>query len=360
MDHIERLVSLANVWCAVEFLHPYLAYRRDIDWDLALVHALPKVLAADTTETFAYAVRVMLDVLGDPVSRVQALKPENRTPAPDAPPLSCETDDEVLVVSFGDVGEWDTVVKELRALQSRLAQTRGIVFDMRGSPNADFCVNFSGLDRKLSTTLIAGPGQRSRVHAGLVPQGIATSGGYYSALQTADGNVFMPHEDARDVPCVFIVDREPNAPAVALALQRAGTAAIMVEGEADDGAFVRRRLIDIGDGLQAQLRVSEIVYRDGCGGFEPDLSLPASAGRDALVRAALGWLASPRTHIVEGKPLPAVAESPPQRDHDGLSAARASSARRIPDLGHPPLLLPLQGADRGGLARRATRVPAAV
>ena len=220
MDHIDRLVDLANVWCAVKFLHPYLAYRRDIDWDLALVGALPKVVAADTTGAYAEAVQTMLDALGDPVSCVRPQKRGKHGPVPDAPPLSRETEDRVLVVSFGVVDEWNTIVKELKAVQSKLAQTRGIVFDMRGSPLADFCVHFSGLDRKLSTTLLAGPGKRSRVHAGFVPQAGISSGGFYSALQTADGNVYVPQENARDVPCVFIVNQQSGAPAVALALQK--------------------------------------------------------------------------------------------------------------------------------------------
>src|SRR5688572_28370770 len=41
----ERLVVLGKVWGTVNVFHPYLAYR-DIDWDAALLAAIPKVLAA--------------------------------------------------------------------------------------------------------------------------------------------------------------------------------------------------------------------------------------------------------------------------------------------------------------------------
>ena len=32
---VGRLVSLAEVWAAVKYFHPYLGYRDDIDWDAA-------------------------------------------------------------------------------------------------------------------------------------------------------------------------------------------------------------------------------------------------------------------------------------------------------------------------------------
>jgi len=30
---VDRLLSLCKLWSAVKYFHPYLAYRRDIDWD---------------------------------------------------------------------------------------------------------------------------------------------------------------------------------------------------------------------------------------------------------------------------------------------------------------------------------------
>ena len=65
----ERLVSLCKVWGTVRYLHPYLAYK-DIDWDAALVAALPKVEAARDDNGFRAAVQAMLDRLGDPSTRV--------------------------------------------------------------------------------------------------------------------------------------------------------------------------------------------------------------------------------------------------------------------------------------------------
>jgi C-terminal processing protease CtpA/Prc len=315
MDHIDRLVGLCKVWCATKFFHPYLAYRNDIDWDQALIHALPKVLAAENADAYAGAMQSMLSALGDSVSRVRPHGRESQGPAPQGLPFSRDADGGVLVVSFRAVGDddWDALIQELQTIQGKLAQLRGLVLDMRGSAIADFCFSFSGLDRELSATPLAGPGQRSRIHLGFAQQGGAPSGDYHSALQTADGKVYAPPQDARDLPCVFLLDEETRAPRVALALQKAGKAAIMVEGDACECALVRTASIDIGEGLAAHLRISEIIYADGCGGFAPDVSLPASAGPDALIKAALAWLAAPKERVIERKPLPAAAAPTPER-----------------------------------------------
>ena len=41
-NQTERLAALGKLWGAVKFFHPFLAYR-DIDWDGALVKAIPRV-----------------------------------------------------------------------------------------------------------------------------------------------------------------------------------------------------------------------------------------------------------------------------------------------------------------------------
>jgi hypothetical protein len=69
-SRIERLVSLGKLWGAVKYFHPYLAYRDDIDWDAALVSAIPQVNAANNAGEYAAAVQSMLRALGDPATRV--------------------------------------------------------------------------------------------------------------------------------------------------------------------------------------------------------------------------------------------------------------------------------------------------
>lgn len=63
----DRLLATGKLWVTVKYFHPYLAYR-DIDWDKALVDALPKVRSASTSVEYAAAVQSMLEALKDPAT----------------------------------------------------------------------------------------------------------------------------------------------------------------------------------------------------------------------------------------------------------------------------------------------------
>src|SRR5687767_4988126 len=67
---IERLIGLAKVWGTVKYFHPVLAYR-EIDWDKALVEAIPRVNAAKTAQDYQSAVNQMLAVLNDKSTRAE-------------------------------------------------------------------------------------------------------------------------------------------------------------------------------------------------------------------------------------------------------------------------------------------------
>jgi len=65
----DRLLATGKLWVTVKYFHPYLAYR-DIDWDKALVDALPKVRSAATPAEYHAAIQSMLEVLKDPATHV--------------------------------------------------------------------------------------------------------------------------------------------------------------------------------------------------------------------------------------------------------------------------------------------------
>ena len=67
---VDRLASLAEVWAAVKYFHPYLGYREDIDWDAALLAVIPKVRAARTLGEYGEAIDSLLATLDDPVTRI--------------------------------------------------------------------------------------------------------------------------------------------------------------------------------------------------------------------------------------------------------------------------------------------------
>ena len=62
-----RLLATGKLWTTVKYFHPYLAYS-DIDWDRALVDALPKIRSATTQAEYAAAIQSMLEALKDPAT----------------------------------------------------------------------------------------------------------------------------------------------------------------------------------------------------------------------------------------------------------------------------------------------------
>src|SRR3982751_1268853 len=81
---VERLVDLAKVWGAVKYFHPTLAYR-EIDWDKALVEAIPKVSAAKTSQEYSAALNQMLAALGDASTRAEIETQAGAAPPKQAP-----------------------------------------------------------------------------------------------------------------------------------------------------------------------------------------------------------------------------------------------------------------------------------
>ncbi|HSB10439.1 MAG TPA: S41 family peptidase [Blastocatellia bacterium] len=319
---VERLADLCKLWGAIKYFHPYLAYR-DIDWDAALVKAIPKVQAARTTDEYAAAVQSLLDALGDPATRVirkEASQPTRVEP----PPFSTKTEDGILIVTISkeDSDDYAGTNQKLIALIDELSKARGVVFDLRSGADVSFNFGMSGLNKKLSSTPVHAPGQRRRMHVGFTPQSGTTSGGYYSALYTADGEVFSPSGNIKDVRTVFLADEKSKVPPIALALQAAGKGAIVVEGSASDASAVVIYPIKLGDDLEIEVRVSELVYGDGTGGFEADLVVPASAvsgNENPAFKAALNLIRNPKKEAVTRSRLPARAAQPAERSYSEMA-----------------------------------------
>ncbi len=56
----DRLIQAARLWTTVKYFHPYLASRA-IDWDKALIDALPRIRAAQSNDEYAAALQSLLD-----------------------------------------------------------------------------------------------------------------------------------------------------------------------------------------------------------------------------------------------------------------------------------------------------------
>jgi C-terminal processing protease CtpA/Prc len=82
----DRLIASAKLWGTVKYFHPYLAYR-DIDWDKALVDALPGIRSAAGPTEYAKVLGSMLDALHDPVTYAR-IAPAKTFPKPGPAPNS--------------------------------------------------------------------------------------------------------------------------------------------------------------------------------------------------------------------------------------------------------------------------------
>jgi C-terminal processing protease CtpA/Prc len=127
-----RLAATAKLWITVKYFHPYLAYQ-DIDWDKALVEALPTIRAAKSPDEYAKATQQMLAALDDPETHMLGAASE-RAAAGAAKPDDSKPD------------------------------------------KADI------------------PGQRTWVHYGLAPEAGTGYSGYYSAFFTKPGRRVPPGE----------------------------------------------------------------------------------------------------------------------------------------------------------------------
>jgi len=140
VENIDRLAHLGKLWGTVRYLHPWVAYK-DIDWDAALVAALPRVRAAKTSEEYKAAVQGMLGALGDPATRVaDPLPPED--PAPPVPAhgargaLTHELEGGVLVIELANYVKTASP-REARAafaaLPEEIGKASAVILDLRGA-----------------------------------------------------------------------------------------------------------------------------------------------------------------------------------------------------------------------------------
>ena len=288
---IDRLVALCKLWNAVKYFHPYLAYRDDIDWDKTLIETIPKMSAAKSNHDYVVAVDGMLQALGDPTSHIvrnaASAPPESGPSGRPRDPSFKSTADHILLVNmthYGDLADFSGASQRAGTLTKEIPKASAVVFDLRapaplsederGSVGGAF--DFGRIGNALTSSSIGTPGERRRMHVGFVPQQGGTSGGYESAFYIAQGQRMVPNPGTKDLPVIFIVNENSELPAVSLALQAAGKGAVVAEGGAGDASVVTTQRLPLSDGLEAQIRLGELLYEDGSVGFQPDFTVPTS------------------------------------------------------------------------------------
>ena len=245
-----RLEKLCRVWAAAKYTHPAMMTGK-VDWDGALVRAIPKVRAAATPAEFAAAVGAMLKDLGDPVTGVVSPK----TPAKRDVQL-IHQDGDTLVIDAGPyIAANDPIAfwTRTREIADAVAKASAVALDLTmltgadEEPEALSDLAFVGW----STEPVPMPGRWMTFHSGYEPQEGGTSGGYYSALMLVASK---PLAAAKSAPKRITIrtDGAQPLPAFVVALQRAGKATIDSSAPPSDAAGTIR--IDLGDGYAARIR----------------------------------------------------------------------------------------------------------
>jgi C-terminal processing protease CtpA/Prc len=267
----ERLARLGKLWGTVRYLHPFLGYR-DIDWDAALIKAIPKVESARTRDEFALAIAEMLAALGDPATGICPPEAPGLPATGEAVPAWTWGDGKILLVRIANdidlVRDHAAARAELERLKLEIGKAEGIVFDLRAPTLGPRPGTSTAFFKDLSSSLVArevvGPGERALMHSGYRPQASMGSGGYFSGFVTREGTRFVPEPGAKPRRVAFIVNPRSELPPVAPALQALGDGAVIAEGPISDASFVTTRRVDLGEGVVARVRVTEYVAVPRC------------------------------------------------------------------------------------------------
>ena len=328
---VRRMAEVGRLWGMVRYLHPYLAYK-NIDWDAALVAALPRIRVAETEEEYAAAVQSLLDALGDPVTRVREAEPRMEPEGGgEAPTLYRRLDDGVLVVDLARVlrtAGFMAVLRDREALVGEIGRASAVVLDLRGDGGQGAFV-LDSFARALVGRPCRGPAQRFLLHSGYRPQNGTTSGGYYSGFLTRFADQFEPVAGA-GAPgrVVFLVDRDTAVPSVALALQVSGDGRIVAEGGLSEDSAVELRRFPLGKDRMVQVRVSELLPLPGWPGLRADVEVPKGSGDAALAAA----LREARSRTSAKPAAPAVSPAAPSLPDPVFRADRSYSDLVEPSL----------------------------
>ena len=311
----DALVALCRLWNAVRFTHPALASESDATWEDALLAAEPMV--ERDPGALRAAAAAMLGALHDPLTALD-------TAAGAAPPKLPSADSRngarvVHLNGFPDEATAEAYAKALGAALTVPASDRALVVDLRtdARPSLDqmeyaaYVWSQTPFAAHVAGEPVTMPALGDRYFLGFPPEAGNTSGDYREGRETIGGTrVIAPAKDARALAVAFVVDADAVVPEEALALERAGHAAIFSADGSSGVAPGGATPFDAGAGLIAALRTSAP--------FDPVRVRPGA------LDAALAWVREPKPAPVIAPPAAAV----------GTSAEERFADKSLPDEAH--------------------------
>ncbi|MDB4969424.1 MAG: hypothetical protein JWN44_5113 [Myxococcales bacterium] len=303
-DRTARLAKLCKVWGTVKFLHPWL-WTRQIDWDAALLRALPRARAATTDDDLAASVSGMLGELHDPVTRVApAERPRPATPRPGGAFLLWPKKG-VLMVQLAaphtpaDVDKARAAIKDAKELIVDARLDDGVATFNEASGQ------LSDLLSGLITRDLLTPPFRWVAHEGYTPQNGDSSSPYQSMFEEQATTSLSPKPDAIHRPLALVLNAATSIPDAVMALQAIGDAAIIMHGTTLDDLITVAGPIPLDANRVVRMRWLEVVPVGVP--LHADAELPAEADDATVVATALAKLRALRTSRVR----PAAESLPP-------------------------------------------------
>jgi C-terminal processing protease CtpA/Prc len=304
-----RMLRLARVWGEVRYRHPYLWEGRGIDWDAALVDALPRMEAARTDADERAVLRRMLDALHDPLTTVVTAPPWRAPGKATATAMATAgsepagttrswEDKKTLVLRLGPKAE----LGDAKTLRTDILAARTLVVDLRAGANegeGDGDEQARALER-LADVLVsrpcASPARRAVFHGGYRSQRGAIGEPFFSGAVEASATSYPAGKREHPLQVVALVRPSSVLPQVLLAMQRAGDARIVSEGELLDPVRDTPLTVPLPSGVLVTVRTEEmttpvkadLVVRAAAAavspGTDPALDAARKLGRSPLAR----------------------------------------------------------------------------
>ncbi|HEX3463028.1 MAG TPA: S41 family peptidase [Candidatus Elarobacter sp.] len=311
----EALIALCRVWNAVRFLHPALASETDARWDDALIAAEP--IVERDPGALREAAAAMVATLHDPLTTVDA----ERTGPGSALP-SVEDRDGIRVVRLNGFPADDGFEAYMTALGDALktpANEHAMVIDLRtgaAAPSfeqiavAQYLWQQAHLAASVIDRPVTMPPVAQRYFLGFPPETSGTTGDYAEGRETRGSETpIAPAKGSRAVAVAFVVDAYAIVPPDALALRRAGRAAIFSADGSPGIVPGSGQILDAGSGLRFAMRTFAPLetVRAAPGGFDAALAWardPKPAAAEMFGAADAAVPATPIEQRYAGKELP--------------------------------------------------------
>ena len=290
----ERLAAVGRLWGEIKYFHPYLAYK-DIDWDGALVRAVPQVKAARTPSQYRHAIGELLQALNDPATAVVPVSVEKgESVSTSKAPGYFRITDGNLIINVSDFansrvsGDSAAFAKQ-QSVRAEIAKAKGFVLDCRYSGVAATPLRPILMRLYLNTVLpllvngnvLLGT-ERYRTHSGYAPQRGNSSGGYTSAFMTQAPDTIAGLASSKK-PLALIVDEDtPDLVPLLSGLQASGAKIIQVGKSSRESNALTHQIL-LSDGVKVRIRMTEFVHPRGGSQFQANVQIPIDSASDERV-----------------------------------------------------------------------------